>query len=113
MQLIDAAVLDVQSLQYHPRALIAAALYVLLTWRYGQASKEAIAGEFTAGSRFLNERYPFNDLFGDFLAQTFGYQLAELLPTIQYIAVFIVLPFNYALPGAHGHTENVKWLCKV
>ena len=105
MQLLDVSVLDVMTLQYHPRAIIAAAFYVLLAFHFGQATREEISTVFCQSSQFLTLCHPFNDLFSNFLEQSFGFQLQELLPTIQYIATFMALPFNYQLPAHEGATE--------
>ncbi len=98
VQMIDAMLLDSVSMQYQPRTLIASAMYVLLAYHFGQATRESIASEFVCTSCFLSPEYPFNDLFSDFLAQSFGFQLTELLPSIQYVSAFMVMPFNYTLP---------------
>ena len=108
MQLIDTILLDLVSLQYQPRAIIASVLYILLAYHFGQVTKEGIASEFSCSSHFLSPEYPFNDLFSDFLAQSFGFQLAELLPTIQYVAVFMSMPFNYDLPIATTEQTEVR-----
>ena len=100
MQLTDTMLLDISSLQYKPRALVASTLYIILAYYFGQATKEEIAGEFPVSSRFLSMENPFNDLFADFLVQSFGFQLEELLPTIQYVASFMAMQFNYELPTA-------------
>ena len=107
MQVIDIALLDVVSLQYQPRAIIASTMYLMLVYHFGQATKEIISAEFVYSSHFLNPEYPFNDLFSDFLVQSFGFQLAELLPTIQYMSTFMALPFNYNLPTTSSEQAEV------
>eukprot|EP00826_Nyctotherus_ovalis_P017416 TRINITY_DN15128_c0_g1_i2.p2 TRINITY_DN15128_c0_g1~~TRINITY_DN15128_c0_g1_i2.p2 ORF type:complete len:124 (+),score=37.15 TRINITY_DN15128_c0_g1_i2:69-440(+) len=97
MQLVDLVVLDVTWLRYQPRALVASALYVLLAFHFGQASVQEIAAQFPAISSFLDPRFPFNDLFGNFLDKYCGFELSELLPTIQYMAGFISLRFDYTI----------------
>ena len=97
-QLIDIIILDIATLRYHPRAIIASLLYTLLIFHYGQATIEEIVTEFPKCSSFLNAQYPFNDLYENFLHASFGFDLLELLPTIQYVSGFLALPFNYALP---------------
>jgi len=105
MQLIDISTLDIMTLQYHPRAIVASALYVLLAFHLGQATKEEISTLFSQSSQFLTTWHPFNDLFANFLITVFGFELHELLPTIQYIAPFMALPFNYQLPTNETGTE--------
>ena len=110
MQLLDVATLDIMTLQYHPRAIVASCLYVLLAFHFGQATKEEITTAFCQSSHFLTAWHPFNDLFGNFLTSVFGFELHELLPTIQYVAMLMSLPFNYQLPtnesGAECHFEE-------
>jgi hypothetical protein len=42
----------------------------------------------------------FNDIFADFLEYSFGFNLIDLLPTIQYLCTFFILPLNFDLPTA-------------
>jgi len=97
IQLIDLVVLDVIFLRYQPRALVTSALYVLLAFHFGQASLEEISAQFPTTSSFLDPRFPFNDLFEDFLGKYSGFELSELLPTIQYMAGFLALRFHYPI----------------
>ncbi len=105
-QLMDAMTLDVLTLQYHPRALVASTMYLLLAFHFGQATKEEMATAFYQSSHFITACHPFNDLFGNFLIQCFGFQLTELLPTIQYVATFMALPFSYQLPNRESSVEG-------
>jgi len=95
MQIIDVALLDSRILQYLPRTIIAASLYIVLAYHCGQATKQQIALELTKTSYFIDKRFPFNDLFDNFLVQTFGFQLEELLPAIQFMGPFMGLQFCY------------------
>ena len=38
----------------------------------------------------------FNNLYSEFLRSLFNYELAELLPTIQYLADFFNMQFDYS-----------------
>jgi len=109
-QLIDLSLLDIATLQYCPRALIASSMYVLLAYHFGQATKEDIVLQFGQGSGFLNAEFPFNDLFGNYLTTCFGFNLSELLPTIQYISSFMALPFNYDIPATRKKSEDIQVL---
>eukprot|EP00826_Nyctotherus_ovalis_P034303 TRINITY_DN2835_c0_g3_i2.p1 TRINITY_DN2835_c0_g3~~TRINITY_DN2835_c0_g3_i2.p1 ORF type:complete len:125 (+),score=24.26 TRINITY_DN2835_c0_g3_i2:73-447(+) len=97
--------------RYHPRAIVASALYVVLALCCELASKEEIAMFFRRGSQFLNALHSFNELFGCFLETEFGFCLQELLPTIQYISTFMSLPFDYQMPeneaGMGCHFEEL------
>ena len=58
-----------------------------------------ICQDFTYSSNaFLNGDFEFNILYSDFLELSFGFQMHELAPTIQFISSFMSIPFNYDLP---------------
>jgi hypothetical protein len=105
MQLLDISILDILTLQYNQRALVASSMYLLLAYHFGQTTKEQICKEFICSSYFLDAQYPFNDLYSHFLSQSFGFTLHELLPTIQYIATFMSLCFNYELPTVTNNQQ--------
>jgi len=55
----------------------------------------------------------FNMLFMDFIFLSFGFQLHDLAPTIQYVSTFMSIPFNYDMPiyaqnknALEGHFEE-------
>ena len=104
-QVLDAMTLDIQYLQYRPRALVASSLYLVLGLHAGAFEQEEVAANFTRSSAgFLDgeaeEKEAFNDLFIDFLFLSFGFNLAELAPTVMYASQFFGLPFTYDLPAA-------------
>lgn len=109
MQLIDCTILDIQTLQYKPRALVASFMYIILGKHFKQFTVQQIFEEFPKSSLYLiDQQHMFNDLFGDFLIYSFGFQLADLLPTIQYASTFFKLPLNFDLPtAAKINKENV------
>ena len=109
MQLIDTAILDVKTLQYKQRALIAAFLYVLLGKEYKQFSLAKIVEELPYSSHYLlDQSFAFNDLFSLFMKQCFGISLLDLLPTIQYASTYFSLPITINLPvAAKIDKENV------
>lgn len=109
MQLLDAAVLEIQTLQYKSRAIIAAFMYVLLGKELNQFSKDKIVEEFPCSSLYLlDESFAFNDLFAKFMNECFAMSLLDLLPTIQYVATFFGLPIVINLPvAAKVDKENV------
>jgi hypothetical protein len=96
---LDTATLDIQSFQYKARPLIAAFLFLLLGEKCGQFSKEQIGAEFSKSSLFiLNSDNVFNSIFSDFIVESFGFSLAELLPTIRYASTFFEMNMFYDLP---------------
>lgn len=46
----------------------------------------------------LNDQSGYNVLINEFMTMYMGFSLYELIPTIQYVATFLALPFNYDLP---------------
>ena len=101
MQLIDCAILDVQTLQYSSRALTAAFMYLVLGKQCGVFTLQQITKEMPQSSLYLlNESSDFNALFGDFVSYCFEYSLPDLLPAVQYAATFFGLPMNYQMPSA-------------
>ena len=101
MQLVDAAILDVETLKYKQRALIASFLYSLMGREFKQFTLDQIVYEFPHSSLYLlDESFAFNDLFGGFLQQCFAVALLDLLPTIQYISTYFNLKINVSLPVA-------------
>ena len=101
MQLIDCSLLDVESLQYKPRALILSFLYLVLGKNYQQFDEVQIIEQMPfCNSNLLNKEFIFNDLFANFAFCCMGAELFELLPYIQYCSKFFGLGLNYELPNA-------------
>eukprot|EP00826_Nyctotherus_ovalis_P019364 TRINITY_DN15962_c0_g2_i4.p1 TRINITY_DN15962_c0_g2~~TRINITY_DN15962_c0_g2_i4.p1 ORF type:complete len:197 (-),score=43.66 TRINITY_DN15962_c0_g2_i4:172-762(-) len=100
-QLLDLAILNVDTLKYSPRAVVAGGMYVLLAYHFGQGTAEEIAKRMPENDSFLDARLPFNDLFGRFLKERFGIELEELLRTIQYMAKFMAFKFDRSIPVQH------------
>jgi len=109
MQILDNLVLEIQTLQYKPRALIASLLYLILGKNLKQFSLQQILEEFPFTSNFLiNNKIKFNYVFSTFLTFCFGFEIFELLPTIQYVATFFALNIINNLPtAAKLNKENV------
>jgi hypothetical protein len=95
MGLLDCAVLDIQTLQYKMRQLIAAFMYLLLGLDLQLFTKDLILSTFAVSSLYLlDHTSPFNALFGTFLKHYFGIALEELLPCVQYASTFAGLDFD-------------------
>ncbi len=74
MQILDCMILDVQTLQYKPRALLASLFYLLIGKYYEQFTDDQIIKHFPKSSIYLlDDEYAYNDLFADFLRCSFGY----------------------------------------
>ena len=103
MQIIDCAVLDIQTQQYKARPVLASLLYLLVGKYYNQPEFKAenIYENFSQSSMYLQDTDSmYNDLFQQFLMKSFGFRLIDLLPNVQYISTFFQLPMNYDLPTA-------------
>jgi hypothetical protein len=101
MQLIDCGVLNIETLQYKSRPLVASFLYLIIGKYYKQFTLSEIIHDIPQSSYFLfNDSQGLNHMFREFLKFSFGYQLEELLPSIQYAATFFSLPISYELPHA-------------
>ena len=99
MQLLDCALLDVQTLQYKLRPLVAAFMYIILGKDYNQFAPDVIIDKFPTSSLYLlDKNFAFNDLFGRFLDRNFGFQLEDLLPCIQYASTFFSLLISQSPP---------------
>lgn len=109
MQLLDLMILDIQTLQYRQRALVLSTMYILLGREYQQFTDELIEQEFPHSSHYLlNDTLAYNALFGVFLQECFGMELANLLPTVQYVATFFAVELDISLPiAAKIDKENV------
>ena len=74
MQILDLMILDIQTLQYKPRALIASLMYLLIGKYFHCFTVEEIIKYFPHRSVYLlDDDYAYNDLFANFLFQSFGY----------------------------------------
>ena len=100
MQLLDCALLDVHTLQYKLRPLVAAFMYIILGKDYKQFTMEQITGTFRTSSLYLlDKNFAYNDLFSTFLNKHFGFELEDLLPCIQYASTFFSLNISQQAPN--------------
>lgn len=109
MQLLDATILEVQTLQYKQRALVLSVMYVLIGREFKQFTTDMIVNEFPNSSQYLlDNSFAYNNLFGHFVRECFGIELLNLLPTIQYASSFFSIDFDISLPiAAKIDKENV------
>lgn len=109
MQILDNILLDSQTLQYKPRVLIASLMYLILGKTFREFTLEQIIQEFPFTSNYLiSNKIKFNLVFSSFLSFCFGYEIFELLPTIQYASLFFGLTVVNNLPIAVKlNKENV------
>ena len=56
----------------------------------------------------IDQSDPFNDLFEDFVRQSFGLTLVELLPAVQYSASYFNLTLTYEKPLLEMGEEDLE-----
>ncbi|CAD8072737.1 unnamed protein product [Paramecium sonneborni] len=95
---IDCCYLDIQTLNYKPRTLVASFMYLILAIEYQQFTKEQIFYEIPKTSKFilLDSQKSFNKLFTEFVQFSFGFNLVDLIEVIKYAAKFIMLDFKFS-----------------
>lgn len=99
MQLLDTTLLDIQTLQYKLRPLVAAFMYIIIGRDFDQFNKTQIIAQFPTSSLYLlDHTFAFNDIFSVFLKLHFGLALEDLLPNIQYASTYFSLKISYDLP---------------
>lgn len=109
MQLIDCATMDIQTTQYSPKLLVCAFMYLYLGRELKFFNNREIVNNFPQSSLYLlDEENPFNGLFDQFLTFTFGFNLMDLLPTIQYCASYFSLPANVDSPAIKNNPEDYE-----
>jgi hypothetical protein len=109
MQLIDCCLLEVETLQYKPRPLIAAFMYIVIGKDFEQFTTEIIVERFPSSSLYLlDPNFAFNNLFARYLELYFGIELEELLPSIQYASTFAGLEVCTKLPSVvEGNKKEI------
>lgn len=90
--------MDIYTLRYQPRMLSLAFIYIILVLRMNLATKDKVVNVYPHSSQFLFEKSVFHEFFSKFLKDSFGQELIDLLPMIQYCATFVILPLRFALP---------------
>jgi hypothetical protein len=107
MQLLDCAILDIQTVQYKPKVLVVSLLYLLLGKEFNEFSKKKIVNEFPRTSTYFLEETAFNNMFAYFLSESFALQMREILPSVQYLATYFGLPLTYDRPYLDDE-ENIE-----
>ena len=99
MQLVDCSFLDIQTLQYKTKLLVCAFMYLVMGKQMGVFKSKEIVQVFPRSSQYLlDEDNLYNCLFLDFLHESFGLTLIDLLPAVQYTATYFILPMTYEDP---------------
>ena len=101
IQILDLVLLDVETLQYNQRALVASAMYLMIGKHQQQFDLNTIVNDFSRSSMFLcHDLEDFNEFFSVFLMRYFELELNDLFPTIQYIAPYFAVEISYEMPYA-------------
>lgn len=99
LQILDCSMLDIQTLQYKNRTLVASLIYLIMGKKMKRFGLNNIISEFPYSSSYLlNPESEFNNLFSGYLNYCFGFELVELLPSIQYLATYFGLNIVNNLP---------------
>ena len=107
-QILDTVKLDIEYLQYEMRQIILALLYLVAGRHFGQFTVEEIIREFSNSSLFLFEdRCGFNKIYRSFLKKETDYSLEELLPSLQFVAKFFILPLSFEPPLIANNSKNL------
>lgn len=101
IQILDLVLLDVETLQYNQRTIVASALYLMVGKHQQQFDLHTIVNDFSRSSMFLcHDLEDFNEFFSDFMVKQFDLELNDLFPTIQYIAPYFAVEISYEMPYA-------------
>jgi hypothetical protein len=69
-------------------------LYLTILLRLEIHTPEEVADKFRFHSHMILSSTPFNVFFSNFLNDSFGFPLEDILPAVQYCSIFVVLPLS-------------------
>ncbi|KAL4439130.1 hypothetical protein ABPG74_008905 [Tetrahymena malaccensis] len=98
MQIMDFSILDVQTLQIKATQLHCSIMYLVLGKAHGIYTIEDIQNRVAEGFIFTKQTQEFNDIYNEFASVSFGISIQNIIPCIQYISKFFILPVNNSLP---------------
>jgi hypothetical protein len=98
MHMIDATILDIQTIRYRQLPLAASFLYLLAGRDQGHFTFTEVESDFS--TLFSGSNTRFAELFTSFLAIYCGITLTELLPTLKYAVTYVSIPLiEWDLPS--------------
>ncbi|CAD8155689.1 unnamed protein product [Paramecium pentaurelia] len=97
-QLVDCTLMDIQTLQYMPRTIVASFMYLIISFQLNVYDQDMLEIMSQTSMFLLNKDNQFNIIFGQFVQTTFGFALQDILPAIQYAVGFYELNINYETP---------------
>ncbi|EAS06339.1 amine-terminal domain cyclin (macronuclear) [Tetrahymena thermophila SB210] len=100
VQILDLMQLDANVLRFESRMLIASLMYLQLGIYYKQFTKKQVHSGFNEKYLFANSLNNFNEYFNSFLTQHFQFNLIDILSTLQHVATFFDVEYNYSLSPA-------------
>lgn len=101
IQILDVLLLDIETLQYNQRAIIASLMYLMIGKHYQQFDLSTVVNEFSRSSAFLSkELLPYNSFFSQFLKIYFELEMEDLFSTIQYVAPYFAVKISFETPIA-------------
>ncbi|KAM3143800.1 G1/S-specific cyclin-E1 [Paramecium bursaria] len=107
-QFIDCAIMDINTLQYLPRTIVASMMYLLIGFEMN-IFNDSMVKQISQTSLFLLDQHSLiNQLFGQFVKTSFGFALQDLLPAIQYCVGFISLEINFDTPPGVVSLQNTS-----
>jgi len=100
-QIMDLLVLNIETLQYPNRTLVAGIIYILAGRAFKEFDTDQIINEISCDSKFLyRDITGFNQIYSEFVKKSFSYDITEIVPAIQYVAPYFQVKFCYELPMA-------------
>ncbi|CAD8120978.1 unnamed protein product [Paramecium sonneborni] len=105
-QLVDCTLMDIQTLQYMPRTIVASFMYLIISFQLNVYDLDMLEIMSQTSMFLLNKENQFNIIFGQFVQTTFGFALQDILPAIQYAVGFYELKINYETPPGVVHLSN-------
>ena len=104
MQILDIVKMNIDSLLYDNRQVVAAVIYLILATQFKIYFIHQ-KGFTTSIEEFVDLTNPFNKVFQQFLKQSFGFDLVFLNPVIKYASAFMQIQFQYKLPYAQSNVS--------
>ena len=99
LQIMDLLLLDIETLQYNQRSIVASAIYLMVGKHYHHFELSTIVHEFSHSSTFLSTEFQeFNQFFSVYLKSQFDLELEDLYASIQYVAPFFAVKISYEMP---------------
>jgi hypothetical protein len=101
-QMIDLIILDTNHYLFNCRMLVASAMFLVFGFHFGLLNMKSKLNDlnFLNGVCYGNVRskHFLNEVFAEFLFQSFGFQYTEIFFSVIYVSKFLHFQFQYDLP---------------